>query len=93
MFDGSKSRIKGPSDRHIEQKALLLEYTFHLKRKEGTVHKLFEECRCEHPNGYHHTNFGVLLRRYMLQSKVVGCVEHYVGDKLEVTDEFTGEIW
>lgn len=101
MFVGGKSRVREPSERRIELEALLPEYASRLKRKGVTVRKLFEEYRRGHPDGYRHANFGILLRRYMLQTKAVGHVEHYAGDqmyidfagdRLEVTDELTGEI-
>ena len=99
MFVGAKSRTGEPSERRIELDALLPEYAARLKQKGVTLRKLFEEYSHGHPDGYHHANFGILLRRYMLQTKVVGHVEHYVGgqmyidfagDRLEVVDEFTG---
>ena len=101
MFVGGKSCVREPSDRRIELEALLPEYASRLKRKGVTVRKLFEEYRLGHPDGYRHANFGILLWRYMLQTKAVGHVEHYAGDqmyidfagdRLEVTDELTGEI-
>ncbi len=101
MSVGDKSRVREPSDRRIELETLLPEYASRLKRKGITVRKLFEEYRREHPDGYRHANFGILLRRYMLQTKAVGHVEHYAGDqmyidfagdRLEITDGLTGEI-
>src|SRR5690554_159278 len=101
MFVGSKSRLREPSHRRVELDALLPEYASRLSRKGVTVCALFEEYEREHPEGYRHANFGILLRRYMLQTKVIGHVEHYAGDqmyidyagdRLEVTDAVTGEV-
>ena len=99
MFVGGKSRTREPSGRRAELDALLPEYAARLRQRGVTVRKLFEEYSREHPDGYRHANFGILLRRYMLQTKAVGHVEHYAGDqmyvdfagdRLEVIDEFTG---
>ena len=101
MFVGGKSRTREPSGRRAELDALLPEYAARLRQRGVTVRKLFEEYSREHPDGYRHANFGILLRRYMLQTKAVGVghVEHYAGDqmyvdfagdRLEVIDEFTG---
>lgn len=98
MFVGGKSRTREPSGRRAELDALLPEYAARLRQRGVTVRKLFEEYSREHPDGYRHANFGILLRRYMLQTKAVGHVEHYAGDqmyvdfagdRLEVIDEFT----
>lgn len=99
MFVGGKSRTREPSGRRAELDALLPEYAARLWQRGVTVRKLFEECSREHPDGYRHANFGIQLRRYMLQTRAVGHVEHYAGDqmyidfagdRLEVVDEFTG---
>ena len=101
MFVGSKSRVREPSHRRAELDALLPEYASLLSRKGVTVRELFEEYERQHPDGYRHANFGILLRRYMLQTKVIGHVEHYAGDqmyidfagnRLEVTDAVTSEV-
>ena len=101
MFVGSKSRVREPSHRRTELDALLPEYASRLGRKGVTVRQLFEEYERGHPDGYRHANFGILLRRYVLQTKAIGHVEHYAGDqmyidfagdRLEVTDAVTGEI-
>ena len=98
MFVGGKSRTREPSGRRAELDALLPEYAARLRQRGVTVRKLFEEYSREHPDSYRHANFGILLRRYMLQTKAVGHVEHYAGDqmyvdfagdRLEVIDEFT----
>ena len=102
----SLEKVLGMSDEHLygmgrraELDALLPEYAARLRQRGVTVRKLFEEYSREHPDGYRHANFGILLRRYMLQTKAVGHVEHYAGDqmyvdfagdRLEVIDEFTG---
>ena len=97
----SKSRVRTPSDRRVELDALLPEYARRLSRKGVTVRKLFNEYAQAHPDGYRHSTFGLLLRQYMLRTKAVGHVEHYAGDqmyvdfagdRLEVTDESSGEI-
>lgn len=99
MFVGGKLLTKEPSAWRVELDELLPEYAARLRQKGVTVRKLFEEYSHGHPEGYRHANFGILLRRYMLQTKAVGHVEHYAGDqmyidfagdRLEVTDEFTG---
>lgn len=66
-----------------------------------TVRKLFEEYRRDHPDGYRHANFDILLWQYMLQTKAVSHVEYYAGDqihidfagdRLEITGELMGKI-
>lgn len=66
MFVGGKSRVKEPSQRRIELDAFLPKYASRLKRKRVTVRKLFEEYRYDHPDGYRHANFDILLWWYML---------------------------
>ncbi len=99
MFVGAKSHTGEPSERRAELDTLLPEYAARLRQKGVTVRKLFEKYSHGHPEGYRHANFGILLQQYMLQTKAVGHVEHYAGDqmyidfardRLEVTDEFTG---
>ncbi|MCD8318857.1 MAG: IS21 family transposase [Paraprevotella sp.] len=96
---GGKSRTKEPSERRVGLDALLPEYAAHLRQKGVTVRKLFEEYSHGYSDSYRHANFGILLRRYMLQTRAVGHVDHYAGDqmyidfagdRLEVTDGFTG---
>src|SRR5574344_626579 len=62
---------------------------------------LLPEYANSHPDGYKHAQFETLLRRYMLQIKAIGHVEHpagdqmyvdFAGDRLEVTDANTGEV-
>ena len=97
---GGRQREYKPSQRRIEFEAHLPEYAARLKRKGVTVTSLYEEYRQQHPDGYKHANFLILLRRYTLQNTVVGHVEHYAGDqmyidyagdRLEIIDEVTGE--
>lgn len=94
MFVGGKSRTGEPSERRAELDALLPKYAARLRQKGVTVRKLFEKYSHGYPEGYRHANFGILLLRYMLQTKAVGhCDQMYInfaGDRLEVTDEFTG---
>ena len=101
MFASGRVRERKPSPRRIELDALLPEYAARLSRKGVTVKSLFEEYSQKHPDGFRHANFEILLRRYMLSTRVIGHVEHYAGDqmyidfagdRLEVVDAETGEV-
>ena len=101
MFGVGKSRERKPSARREALEALLPEYAARLSRKGVTVKSLYEEYKSQHPDGYAHANFGILLRRQVLGTRVVGHVEHYAGeqmyidfagDRLEVADAVTGEV-
>lgn len=69
--------------------SFLPEYAARLRQKGVTVRKLFEEYSHGHPDGYRHANFGILLLRYMLQTKAVGHVEHYAGDQMYHNKQWT----
>lgn len=101
MFIGGVSRDRDKSPRRAELDALLPEYAKRLSRKGVLVRDIYEDYRRRCPDGYQHSQFGTLLRRYTLQIKAVGHVEHpagdqmyidYAGDKLEVVDAVTGEV-
>ena len=101
MFVGDKDYRREPSVRRTELEALLPDYAVRLSRKGVTVQSLFSEYEREHPDGYRHAQFGILLQRYRLVQRAIGHVEHYAGDqmyidyagdKLEVIDGETGEI-
>lgn len=100
LFGGKAERKINPSQRRIALEALLPEYALRLKRKGVTVQSLFNEYRDQYPDGYRHAQFEALIRRYRLETKVVGHVEHYAadqmyidfaGDRLEIFDERTGD--
>ena len=84
MFGGGGERERTPSQRQIELKALLPEYSARLKRKGVTVKSLFEEYSREHPDGFRHASFGIYIQRYRLVSRAVGHVEHYAGDHMYI---------
>ena len=90
MFVSGKSRTREPSGRRAELNALLPEYAVRLRQRGVTVRKLFEEYSREHPDGYRHANFGILLRRYMLQTKVVGHVSITRATRCMSTSQATG---
>ena len=79
---------------------MLPDYAKRLSRKGVTVKSLYEEYINQHPDGYKRAQFGDLIRRYRLQTKAIGHVEHlagdqmyvdFAGDRLQVTDAVTGE--
>ena len=101
MFCVSQPRGYKPSPRRSEFEALLPDYAKRLSRKGVTVKSLYEEYISQHPDGYKRAQFGDLIRRYRLQTKAIGHVEHlagdqmyvdFAGDRLQVTDAVTGEI-
>lgn len=101
MFIGNCTRERVMSQRRAELEALLPEYSKRLSRKGTMVKDLFAEYASKYPDGYKHAQFQSLLRRYMLQTKAIGHVEHpagdqmyidFAGDRLSVTDAETGEI-
>ena len=101
MFCISQPRGYKPSPRRVELDALLPDYAKRLSRKGVTVKSIYEEYVHQYPNGYKRAQFETLIRRYRLQTKAIGHVEHlagdqmyvdFAGDKLEVTDAVTGEI-
>lgn len=101
MFAGNLPRNVKPSANREELDALLPDYARRLSRKGTTVKSLYAEYASQHPSGYKSTQFFTLLRRYTLQTKAVGHVEHpagdqmyidFAGDKLEVADSCTGEV-
>ena len=101
MFAGGVTRERVPSARREALEALLPEYAKRLSRKGTLVKTLYAEYSNSHPDGYKHAQFETLLRRYMLQIKAIGHVEHpagdqmyvdFAGDRLEVTDANTGEV-
>jgi transposase len=101
MFVTGQPRGYKPSPRRAELEALLPEYAKRLSRKGTTVKSLYEEYTKNYPGGYKSAQFETLLRRYRLQTKVIGHVEHlagdqmyidFAGDKLQVVDAITGEV-
>lgn len=86
-----KVRHSKPSERETELEALLPEYAKQLTRKGMSKARLYEQYHAAYPDGYGLTMFKQALRQYLHQSKVVGHVEHYAGDRLEVVDCMTGE--
>ena len=95
MFCISQPRGYKPSPRRAELDALLPDYAKRLSRKGVTVKSIYEEYVHQYPNGYKRAQFETLIRRYRLQTKAIGHVEHlagdqmyvdFAGDKLEVTD-------
>lgn len=100
LFGGKVERKIKPSERRVALEALLPDYALRLKRKGVTVQSLFSEYKDQYPDGYKHAQFEALIRRYRLETKVVGHVEHYAadqmyidfaGDRLEIVDDVTGE--
>lgn len=100
MFVVGQPRGYKPSPRRAELEALLPEYAKRLSRKGTTVRGLYREYAQMYPDGYKSAQFETLLRRYRLQTKVIGHVEHlagdqmyidFAGDKLEIADAMTGE--
>ena len=80
--------------------ALLPGYVKRLSRKGTSIRGLFKEYHAEYPDGYQLSSFKRAVREYKFHIKVVGHVEHYaadqvyvdfVGDRLEIVDEMTGE--
>nr|QIM10796.1 hypothetical protein Muribac1_0050 [uncultured Muribaculaceae bacterium] len=100
LFGDKVERKTRPSERRMALETLLPEYALRLKHKGVTVQSLFSEYKEKYPDGYKHTQFEALIRRYRLERKVIGHVEHYAadqmyidfaGDRLEIADERTGE--
>lgn len=100
MFVVGQPRGYKPSPRRAELEALLPEYAKRLSREGTTVRGLYREYAQMYPDGYKSAQFETLLRRYRLQTKVIGHVEHlagdqmyidFAGDKLEIADAMTGE--
>ena len=101
LIVGTTSREYPPSTKRVELEALLPDYAKRLHKKGMTQKALYEEYSSKYPDGYKHSMFNALVRRYMYQIKAVGHVEHlagdqmyidYAGDKLEVVDAVTGEV-
>ncbi len=101
LFAGEKERDREPSSRYIELEALLPDYVARLSRKGVTKKQLYEEYSKQHPEGYKHACFCRHLQQYMVQTRIIGHVEHhagdqmyidFAGDKLEVADAVTGEV-
>lgn len=97
-YDTALSLI--PSQRQLEQEALLSKYSARLSRRGVTVKSLYKEYHKTRPNGYKHASFGNYLMRYRMVTHVVGHIEHYAGDqiyidfasdKLEIIDNENGE--
>lgn len=95
------ARERTRSERYIELEALLPDYAARLSRKGLTVKMLYEEYHREHPEGYRHSAFGMMLNQYMLQTNAIGHVEHragdqmyvdFAGDRLEIVDELTAAV-
>ena len=101
MFMGSCTREQTKSPRREELEALIPDYAKRLSRKGTLVKDLFAEYSASHPDGYKHSQFETLLRRYMFQNKAIGHVEHpagdqmyidFAGDRLKIIDELTDEV-
>ena len=102
MFLDGRNRSRQPSLRMEELEALVPDYVKRLSHKGVTVKSLHEEYLREHPDGYLYSNFKRAIRRHKYQLKAVGHVEHpagdhmyvdYAGDKLEIMDAETGEMY
>lgn len=100
MFTSSHPRERVQSVRREELEALLPEYAKRLSRKGVMLKDLYAEYSAQHPDGYKHSQFQSILRRYLLQTKAIGHVEHpagdqmyidFAGDRLSITDAETGE--
>ena len=100
-FGCTEFRHREPSQRQLELDALIPDYVARLSRKGMTVRKLFNEYREGHPDGFQESVFKRAVRQYRFHTTVVGHVEHYaadqmyidfVGDRLTVVDEMTGEV-
>lgn len=101
MFVGGVKRELTTSPRRDELEALLPDYAKRLSRKGVRVKDIYEEYTRKYPDGYKLSHFSTLLRRYTLQVRAIGHVEHpagdqmyidYAGDKLEIVDAMTGEV-
>jgi len=102
MFGSGGGRNREPSARMVELEALLPDYAARLNAdKHLTKKQLYEEYKCEHPDGFKDSCFKLYLRQYMTRTKAVGHVEHhagdqmyvdYAGDKLEIVDAMSGEV-
>jgi len=100
MFFGSNERVHTPTHKEVVLQELLPEYAKRLCRKDQTKAILYNEYRLQHPDGYSYSSFCVHLRRYLMQSKPVGRVEHkaadqmyvdFAGDRLSITDPISGQ--
>lgn len=100
MFAGNGIRGRAISQRREDIEAMLPEYAKRLKIKGITVKSLYNDYSVKYPNGYKYAQFNNLIRRYRLQTKVIGQVDHLAGDQmyidfagnhLSVTDAETGE--
>lgn len=80
MFGCNEFRHREPSHRQLELDALMPDYVARLSRKGMTVHKLFQEYRSGHPDGFQESAFKRAVRQYRVHSKVVGHVEHCAAD-------------
>lgn len=98
LFGGKVDRQVKQSERRMALEAMLPDYALRLKRKGVTVQSLYAEYQDKYPDGYKHAQFEALIRRYRLETKIVGHVEHYAadqmyidfaGDRLEIVDERT----
>lgn len=101
MFVGGVKREQTASPRRDELEALLPDYAKRLSRKGVRIKDIYEEYIRKYPDGYRLSHFGTLLRRYTLQVRAIGHVDHpagdqmyidYAGDKLEIVDAMTGEV-
>ena len=84
MFSEGVSRSQIPSQRQLEQEALLSKYSARLSRRGVTVKSLYKEYHKTRPNGYKHASFGNYLMRYRMVTHVVGHIEHYAGDQIYI---------
>lgn len=100
MLFGSNERVHTPTHKEVTLQELLPEYAKRLCRKDQTKAILYNEYRLQHPDGYSYSSFCVHLRRYLMQSKPVGRVEHkaadqmyvdFAGDRLSITDPISGQ--
>lgn len=100
MFSGRKERVGTPTPKEVVLQELLPEYAKLLCRKNQTRAKLYQEYHRQHPDGYSYSGFCIHLRRYLVQNKPVGHVEHkaadqmyvdFAGDKLSITDPTNGQ--
>ena len=101
LFYGSKERVQTPTQKEIELQELLPDYSKRMSRRDGpSKAQLYAEYRKRYPQGYCYSSFCVHLRRYRLQSKAIGHVEHkaaehmyvdFAGDRLSIVNSDTGE--
>lgn len=84
MLGCTESHHRDPSSKRIELEALLPGYVSRLTQKGASVRKLFKEYHAEYPDGYRLSSFKRIVREYRFHIKVVGHVEHYTADQIDI---------